>query len=703
MEFIAFDLETHQFQPGLLAPPIVCGSYCGEALAPELATPAEIKALVRGWLLNPDVTLVGANIAYDFGCLCAADASFIPLVFDAYEQGHVWDVQIFAALHMNERGLLFKDPKTGGPLKGPSGKQSKRYSLEIVSQLYLDRHNAKENDEYRLRYAELEGKPFSEWPASAVQYPKDDAKNTLDVALAQYSLAQEPDVMVLKPVGEFGWNHLTHQCRAAWCMHLGSIYGMRTDGAAVAEVRKNVEARLRDSREVYVAHGFIREDGTKDGPTLKRAVMRAYGATETCKTCQGAGKVPSEKTGKPVNCPACSGAGLELTPHVPKTATGGVCADRDSLSESGDPVLEGFAQISEAEKLNGTYLPFLERGTSLPINVQSNVLVATGRASYDGLLQLLPRGHGIRETFVARPGRVYCSVDYAALELCTLAQVNYTLFGHSAMRDAINEKEDPGALHTLFAAKMLNTDADDFTKRVKAGDKQAKNYRQMAKAANFGFPGGMGPVKLVLAKRKEGLSFCKAYDPDAQCGAHKVVEWKGLSCAPTCQRCIEVATELRAQWFAQWPEMETYFEWVNDLPGVDVQCATIISPITNFVRGGLGFSDGANHSFQSLAGFGAKHALWQVSKACYTDRASPLWGSRPMAFVHDEILAELPEGRAHDAAYEMAKVMVKSMREFVPDVYVKAEPAIARRWYKDMEAAFDLHGKLTTWEPGVKK
>jgi hypothetical protein len=102
----------------------------------------------------------------------------------------------------------------------------------------------------------------------------------------------------------------------------------------------------------------------------------------------------------------------------------------------------------------------------------------------------------------------------------------------------------------------------------------------------------------------------------------------------------------------------------------------------------------ANHSFQSLAGFGAKHALWLVSRECYVDRSSPLYGSRPVVFAHDEVITEIPENVAHEAAYRQAEIQIAAMREFVPDVHVAAEPALMRRWFKEAE---NSQGSL--WPP----
>lgn len=119
-EYVGADLETHLIQPGLLAPPIVCGSFAGKMYVktgPFVVSTKKALAEFKALLMLRDVVLCGANIAYDFGCLCAEDPSFIPLVFAKYQRGEVHDVLICAMLDFIARGLVadgeIYDPRTG--------------------------------------------------------------------------------------------------------------------------------------------------------------------------------------------------------------------------------------------------------------------------------------------------------------------------------------------------------------------------------------------------------------------------------------------------------------------------------------------------------------------------------------------------------------------------------------------------------------
>lgn len=262
----------------------------------------------------------------------------------------------------------------------------------------------------------------------------------------------------------------------------------------------------------------------------------------------------------------------------------------------------------------------------------------------------------------------YCSVDYAQLEMATLAQTQVWLFGTSALGDAINAGQD---LHSSFAASMLGITYDQFVARIQSRDEKAANYRQASKAANFGFPGGMGPVKLVAAKRKEGVRFCKLLNGAEKCGEKS----EGV-----CVDCLMIAHSLRRKWFKRWPEMERYFRYVDR--AVKKGYIEIPTPDGPVIRGGIGFCDGANGLFQGLAALGAKNALWLVGRECWVDRGTALYGSRPIAFIHDQILSEVPTELVKEANARKCELMIKGMREYVPDVEIRVSSQISEYWEK---------------------
>ena len=687
---LSLDLETHLIQPGLLAPPIVCGSYADVNGSALLSKGEALSRFMHG--LSGNATITGANIAFDFGCVAVAEPDLLEAIFAKYECGQVYDVLIAQTLDAIARGLLrddtgkkmLVDPRTGGPVKHPvTGKLAHRYSLEVVTDLVLNRVDAKRNDAYRKSYATLEHVPMDQWPEEARQYPVDDAVNTRDVAVSQ--LRHHRNL-----------HDMPNQAYAAWCLHLGSIWGLRADPTRVGELRKKVEKKHAEAIEQFTLQGYLTAEGKENSKKLKLAVIQAYaGPPAVCPTCVG-GKVPSPKTGNPINCKACDGTSVVLDERIPRTDGGGIKTDRDTLAESGDDALKAYAEFGPNNKIRETYLPFLEAATKTPVNVSPNVLVSTGRTSYDGKIQTIPRAGGVRECFIPSKGRVISSVDYSAIEMCTLAEVMYELLGFSKIGDVINESKDPGRLHSDLGARLAGREGDPtFYAAVKIKGSFEEDMRQSGKAGNFGFPGMMGEVKFVHAKRKEGLRVCQLTRRAERCGRQKVTEWRGREYTPTCLDCIQASRWIRTEYLNMW-NMQPYFNKVQFL--LDSGDGEITQLVSERVRGGCSAPQAANTFFQGLAADGAKRALRLITRESYCDRNSPLFGSRLLAFAHDETLMEHHEEVAHEAAHRQSELMIKGMKEVVKRGHVVAEPALMRFWSKKAEAKYNEKGRLIPWE-----
>jgi DNA polymerase I-like protein with 3'-5' exonuclease and polymerase domains len=327
--------------------------------------------------------------------------------------------------------------------------------------------------------------------------------------------------------------------------------------------------------------------------------------------------------------------------------------------------------------------------------VKPNPLLSTGRASYEGLIQLMPRKGGVRPCFKFRG--VGCSVDYSAIELSTLAQCCLWMLNYSRLAEAINAEKDP---HSILGAQLVNDSYEAFLARLKAGDGATKDLRQAGKAGNFGFPGMMGAPKFVIAKAKEGLRVCELFFRDGRCKQEGLItEWRGRPIGRAlCERCVTLAAKLKKTYTDTWTEIPQYWDLVTS----EVQrFGTVTQFVSKRVRGGVTEPAAANSLFQGLAADGAKAALVAITNECYSKRRSPLYGSRVVIFAHDEIITDIPDRGPQavaEAANLQAEIMVREMRRFVPDVRVSAEPALMRYWYKDAVPVFD-NGVLVPWAP----
>jgi DNA polymerase I-like protein with 3'-5' exonuclease and polymerase domains len=109
------------------------------------------------------------------------------------------------------------------------------------------------------------------------------------------------------------------------------------------------------------------------------------------------------------------------------------------------------------------------------------------------------------------------------------------------------------------------------------------------------------------------------------------------------------------------------------------------------VRGRVSFSQARNTPFQGLAADGAKLALWNLLFMEY----------RVVAFIHDEVLVELPDrgGYVNEAQVrQVVEIMRLSMEEVTGNVPVGCEYTLSRRWSKDAKAVVK-DGKVYPWEP----
>lgn len=646
MRVVAFDTETHLIQPGLAAPPLVCLSWHDGTTGGVLGRDESLEWYARH-VADPDVLLVGCNVVYDLGVLCAARPELVAPTFAAVEAGRVSSIDIREALLDIARGELSDEEDGNG----------RRYSLAMLALRHLGKDISADKgaDGWRLRYAQLDGRPLSEWPAEAVDYPLRDARHTLDVWHGQERAANDPALG--KPLRQ-NLADEPRQVRAAWALRLASMWGLRVSPSRYAALKASVDAEFSRARGEFAKHGIFRANGTKDTKRLGELVTAAYG-----------GKPPIAPTGK-------------------------VATDRDTLLESGDPILVELGKAGRNDKLRSTYLPMLEKGLERPWNPSFNVLVATGRVSSDA--QQFPQNGGIRECFEPRPGHVFCSVDYGGLELRTMSQRAIWTVGHSRMAEALNRGQD---VHTLAAASFLRVSYDALLPRVKAKEKEATSYRALAKVFNFGKGGGLGSGGMAYnAREKDGVRFCLLLGRADKCGTKNVdVFAKGKS-KKVCAVCVAVAKELGDAWLKAWPEQAELFGMAAHLTQGDAEVAVEV-PVSRRVRGGCRYTQWLNTPFQGLGGDLAKDATWRVSREMYVDRKSPLFGSRLVLMVHDELIAELPEGQAPEAAERLAHLMREAAREWLPDLgpSIEAEPAISRTLSKSMATVRDASGRLQLW------
>lgn len=607
---IGFDTETVLIGPGRLAPPLVCVSTFDGDGNRQLLNASDGVEWFRSAIETE--TLVAHNASFDCGVMVQACPELMPLVWDAYRDGRIVCTQVTEQLIQIASGTFKIDPSTG---------KRTSFSLAECMRRYFDASvDGKSGDDiWRTRYHELIDVPISEWPEDAASYALLDAEYAYRVCVAQ----KHESVA-----------NVTFQAMSAFALHLVSSWGLRTDPEAVDALEARLTKSVDSLVSKFVSEGIYRLK--KDGTTSKNmSVIRA--------------RVSDAFGGDP-----------------PLTAKGSVSTSAETLLSSKDPLLEELSSISNDQKLLSTYIPVLRSGTEYPINPRYWI-GETGRTTCrKPNIQNQPRKGGVRECYVPRAGFLYLACDYHIAELCCLAQVLIHKFGSSAMADAINSGKD---LHIETASRIMSISYEEALGLYESGDSRAREMRQLSKACNFGFPGGLGAETFCdFAQATYGVEIT-----------------------------IDESKKLKADWLNAFPEMKKYFQHISEALGFRGSF-TARHIYSNRLRGDVGYTDGCNTFFQGLCSDGARNALTMAVRASFTPDDS-FYGARVVAFIHDELLCEVPESRGHEYAMRLQEIMIHGMKAFCPDVKIRATPHLMDRWYKNAEPKHDGNGRLIAWTP----
>ena len=643
----AFDTETDLIYPGNKAPALVCLQEVVQPLdetwlAAEPVLHHHTDVNPERFDFDEEGSLWVLHTSYDLAVLCAHDKGFIQPIFRALAQYRITDTFVREMLLANAEGTLTLRRKQRGS-----------FSLGTLAKKYSGRELDKGGPE-RTSYAALREVPVSQWPQGHVDYALNDARAEVEVYLEQGRRVGKPDPQALSP-WEVSPDEYA-QTAAAFALYLASVWGCRVDPVQWQKMHDDCLRDREQAEKLVQALNVIREDGSLNKKRLQELVVDAC-----------------VKRGKPV----------PMTDHATKPQ---VKTDAETLESLADqtPELNAVVTRAQLDKLVSTYIEPLKFGMTGPLNTKPNVLVGTGRTSWAGEnfdmtpygggkefrvgtnLQNFPRKEGIRECIVPREGRWILSVDYDSLEVRTFAQALLWIVGRSGM--AARYKEDPNFdPHTDFASDLIGIPYKEGLLRKEKDKSFKKGPRQMAKAGVFGIPGGMGAEKFVaFAKSDYGVDLT-----------------------------LQQAIDLKERYLQKYPEVKEYFRFIGHCTNHNEPFRQLVS---GRIRGDVGFCDGCNTYFQGLAADGSKRALFAVSMACYAKPDSALFGSRVISHIHDENVLEVPIVSADLVAKETVLIMEQEMQRFVPDVPIRASPALSTRWIKAAEAVYGADGKLTAWD-----
>lgn len=425
------------------------------------------------------------------------------------------------------------------------------------------------------------------------------------------------------------------------------------------------------------------------------------------------------------------------------TETGKISRKADDWVEHADKseFLKRWSRIKELEKTLSFMVLFRSLSPDNPIFRSKYVtMVRTARTSaFSPNVQQAPKDEWFRQHFIARPGKLLYTVDYAAIELATLAYLCEKWLGKSKLGEVLRSGKDP---HCYTASLVIDEPYEKVfseVKKEKAKDwpkdkpKVYSGYRQSSKAVLFGLGGGLGATRLVAyAKLSYGVDMTLAEATTLRDKLMYVVYpeltnrgggWLSSDPVDTIARNLQLPYD---QVFDLALEVDGCFSRLGIclervLRGCPVKAdgtryneryidklwnlarrLAIESPVGLLLR--EKFQNGYQPADEIADFFFLEAALTTVGNVrtgvTYTERCNgpfqgqaaggaknALWnlwkaGFQTCAFVHDEVVVEIDEEKKEEQAAAIDRIMIDSMGEVVEGFPVKVEGHWDTCWKK---------------------
>ena len=604
MRYIAVDSETIPFSPGNGAPSLVCLQWQAAGEAPNILTRRKGALAMARRLLESDDILVGHSISYDLAVFAAEGLA--PLVFRKLRRGLVICTWVYERLgeisgRTTRKALDFATCCKAHGIAVPDTK-GKGYETEFAQFIDAD-----------------------EIPDPHRSYALNDL---LVGKLHERQRARFYDVP------ERAVAHLTHR---QFCLQLMSVWGMITDGDAVAALERDAREALAGITPQALELGFVRKDGSRNMKAIRAAVEKAFGA-------------------------AC-----------PRTPTGLAQTSEIVLEAADSPALKTFAEYATLLKTLGNDVPNLRASGTGWISTRYG-MCETLRTSSSGdrkgkrsgliAMQNLKQFGGVRECIRPRPGFEFYNVDAKGLELRAFADLCASK-GWTSTAALIRQGGTDAVLNALGAA-LARQPVPVFVARLDAKDEQAIAERTRGKNALYGFMGGMGPDTYVdfIAKMSKGK-----------------IKIDGAE-----------ARLLRETVFQVVPDLKTYLRWVGDSDQGDGTFNVELE--YGIARAGVWYSAKANNGFQARAAAAMSEVVIDLVEACYIGHLAP---ARPCLFVHDELLVEVPAGTGHEFEVEFLKLAEAATSRICKHVPLTWEGELTDRYSKRAKRVEDASGRLCVW------
>lgn len=178
-------------------------------------------------------------------------------------------------------------------------------------------------------------------------------------------------------------------------------------------------------------------------------------------------------------------------------------------ADDGDVFANKILDYRGLSKTKGTYLEgplaLVDENLKLHTGLKQHGTVTGRLSSSEPNLQNIPRAgtdkYGIRDAFIAAPGRILLIMDYAQLEMRLMAHFSQDPKMIQAIRDGLD-------LHCYTVSLMYGVEYDEVAAAKKADNPTEWQitligYRQGAKATGFGLIYGIGAHRLAAGLTKD--------------------------------------------------------------------------------------------------------------------------------------------------------------------------------------------------------
>jgi len=701
-ELVAIDFETHLISQHMPIPKPVCLSYKYYYTSEEglLVGFTDMEAFLL-FILNKGYTIIAHNMSFEALVIDHWFPNLKGIFQQRLDEKKIVCTKIYEQLLDNCRQ-----------------KPLYRYDLASLVDSYFKEdisEDKKDPNSWRLRYSELDGVPLVEWPEKAVRYALDDSVWALRVYLEQRKTFIDINLSV----------------KAEYYLNKMGLFGIKTDPHRTDELEQDLINKLTPMYDKLLALSLCEKN--KKGKIKKnmsklREFFKAH-IKDIEFTAKGVISTSSESLERYLGTLSAESPAIE--------------------------VINTFLEIMKYEKILTAFVSRLKN--QQVIRTQYNAVVSSGRTSSRSSdnfasvnIQQMPRGvdgvrHDVRNCFVPRLGYKLVSIDYNGLELASTAHQLSMVSSDPAMQRMINSGNEPVDMHSMFAARLksIKDGRDVSYEEFVAHKKESgyKEFRQLAKPINLGFPGGIGYDNMRSILIRDGV-----YPKYDVIEIRNVTQYKGLaswylrnkllSCSHFQAMChltqkklwavisylqhinhhnadmlrvkrmssteyaivLDELVKIKDELFNMYPDLQYFLKGdrsgaghLNKLTGKSKKVKNEYGEweeepmysfqVADFKRDWCMYTQVCNgFLMQSPAAIGAKKAMCKIIHK-YQDDAR----CNPLAFIHDEIIFEVLDNEDQFAIIrDIANLLISEMQTVLYSVRIAVEAEICGdRWRKE--------------------